>query len=554
MKNKLLTIAIFLFVLILISPACVNIPFNSSVTTTTPASITTPSTVTTAIKSTVTSDTTSEVTPLTVSTEHLSDGIMNIDYNFALNASGGAPPYKWSIESGYLPDGLMLNTSTGAVTGIPTKAKSPTTLFFKVTDESGATKIKGLSISVKLGDFQKIDDWAINIPKSSETSIKDAVSYLIQPCRNDMEKARVIYRWIAEKISYDVETGKKIEEGIYTNNPDQSAEAVFSRRNAVCEGYSKLFQLMSDYAGLQSVYIAGWGKVDYAYLTVASYQKDHAWNAVQINGDWCLIDSTWGAGYVDNSDTFIRQFDDFWFLTTPEQFVYTHCPVDSKWQLLQTPYSASAIAQHPVVNSAFFTHGLQLGENDYPYYTVKNSLFIIIPTPPDAILSAEVFQNGVPLTGNYTFCQRKDDASFEVYTRYPVAGKYDLKIYVKWQGVLGFYPMAIIYQIVTSQNLDNLTEFPISYDLFNTKGAYLYSFIPGYVQSGFSYNYKISVPDAEEVAFITNVDSNSPAFHKLNKNGQLFEGTIDIVKGKMRISARFPGENTYWALLEYTGQ
>jgi hypothetical protein len=100
----------------------------------------------------------------------------------------------------------------------------------------------------------------------------------------------------------------------------------------------------------------------------------------------------------------------------------------------------------------------------------------------------------------------------------------------------------------------NLTEFPTSYDLFITKGAYLYSFVPGYVQSGFSYNYKISVPDAQEVAFITNVDGNSPVFHKLNKNGQTFEGTINIVKGKMRISAKFPGENTYWALLEYTGQ
>jgi hypothetical protein len=113
--------------------------------------------------------------------------------------------------------------------------------------------------------------------------------------------------------------------------------------------------------------------------------------------------------------------------------------------------------------------------------------------------------------------------------------------------------MALIYQVVTSQNLD-MSTFPIQYDLFGTRGAYLYTFVPGQVQSGTSYNFKISVPDAQEVAFITNLDGGTPVFHKLTKSGQIFEGTIDMVKGTMRISANFPGEKTYWALLEYTGQ
>ena len=487
------------------------------------------------------------ITSLVISTEHLGDGTMNSNYNFALNAAGGVPPYTWSIESGNLPDGLILNASTGTITGIPAKAGGPTTLFFKVTDGTGAAKTRGLSVFINLGDFQKLDAWVLNVPQSSAASIKDLVAYLLQPCQNDMEKARVIYRWIAEYISYDEETGKRIEAGIYTDNPDQNAEAVFARRNAVCEGYSRLFKQMCDDAGLQSVYITGWGKVDYAYLSAAYYKKNHAWNAVQINGTWRLVDSTWGAGYVDS---FTR---DFWFLTAPEQFVYTHCPDDAKWQLLPTPYSSAAIAQHPVVKPAFFEYGLQIGENDYPYYTVQNSLFLTVPTPPDAILTAEVFQNGQELTGNYIFCQRKDDASYEVHARFPVVGKYDLKIYAKWQNESGLYPMAIIYQVNTSQNLD-MSEFPKEYDLFNTRGAYLYTFVPGQVQSGTSYNYKISVPGAQAVAFITNLDGGSPVLHKLTKNGQIFEGTIDIVQGTMRISAKFPGEDTYWALLEYTGQ
>jgi transglutaminase-like putative cysteine protease len=556
MKNKLLSIVLLLLVLALICPACIITQNTTTgVTSSTTFVTTTRSTSThlvsttsiTKTKSTSTPPVSNTVASLVISTQHLADGTMDSDYNFTLSAAGGVPPYTWSIESGNLPDGLKLDTSTGTITGIPAKSGGPTTLFFKVTDGNGAVKIKGLSVSIMLGDFQKIDEWALNVPVSSATSIKDLVTYLLGPCQTDMEKARVIYRWITANITYDEATGERIDAGIFTGNPDQNAEAVFSRRNAVCEGYSRLFKQMSDYAGLHVAYITGWGKVDYAYLSSAYYKKNHAWNAVQIDGTWHLLDSTWGAGDVDS---FVM---DFWFLTPPEQFVFTHCPDDAKWQLLENPYPASAIAQHPVVKPAFFRYGLQIGENDYPYYTVNNSLFLTIPTPPDAILIAAVFQNGQQLTGNYTFCQRKDDANYEVHARFPTAGKYDLKIYAKWQNESGDYPMAIIYQVITSHNLD-MSEFPKQYDLFGARGAYLYTFVPGQVQSGTSYNYKISVPDAQEVAFITNVDGGSPVFHKLTKNGQIFEGTIDIVKGTMRISAKFPGDDLYWALLEFTGQ
>lgn len=494
------------------------------------------------------------VTSLIISTAHLPDGTLDTEYNYALEASGGTSPYTWALDSGYLPDGLKLNTSTGAITGIPTEAGGPVSPFFKVRDSAGAVKIKGLSITIKLGDFQEIDKWAINVPSSSETSIKTLVAYLIKPCHNDMEKARVIYRWIDENISYDVKTGERIEAGIYSNNPDQSAEAVFSRRNGVCEGYSRLFKQMANYAGLQAEYISGWGKVDYSYLKAKYYKKDHAWNAVQIIGEWRLVDLTWGAGWVDDNGTFVREFDDFWFLTPPEQFVYTHYPADSNWQLLKMPYSASAISQHPLVKPAFFKYGLQLGQNDYPYYTVKNELFITVPTPPDVILSATVSKNDENLKGNYTFCQRKDDTNYEVHALFPGIGDYELKIFAKWQNEPGDYHTALIYQVEASQNPGVMTEFPIEYTTFCEKGAYLYSWISGNIQAGTAYNFKVSIPVALSVAVITYTDSGSPVFQYLTKNGQVFEGKLNVVKGKINISAKFPGDDTYWALLEYYGR
>ncbi len=57
---------------------------------------------------------------LTISTTSLSDGETGLDYNQTLAASSGTPPYNWTIVSGALPPGLMLNSATGVVQGTPT--------------------------------------------------------------------------------------------------------------------------------------------------------------------------------------------------------------------------------------------------------------------------------------------------------------------------------------------------------------------------------------------------------------------------------------------------
>lgn len=60
--------------------------------------------------------------PLTITTPPAlpQEGVKNAPYSLTLGASGGTTPYTWSVISGTLPLGLTLNSTSGAISGIPT--------------------------------------------------------------------------------------------------------------------------------------------------------------------------------------------------------------------------------------------------------------------------------------------------------------------------------------------------------------------------------------------------------------------------------------------------
>jgi uncharacterized delta-60 repeat protein len=58
--------------------------------------------------------------PLVITTVAVPDGIKNTAYDTTLQSAGGVPPVTWSIISGSLPTGLVLNPGTGQISGTPT--------------------------------------------------------------------------------------------------------------------------------------------------------------------------------------------------------------------------------------------------------------------------------------------------------------------------------------------------------------------------------------------------------------------------------------------------
>ena len=212
-------------------------------------------------------------------------------------------------------------------------------------------------------DFEHLDAYARNTPERYAKDVATLAQYLSKPANNDLEKARLVFSWLAAHIRYDAEGYASGRVG------STSADRVLSSRKSVCEGYSNLFAAIGTSMGLEVKTIDGFAK-GIEYLDRSRFQTpNHSWNAVRIGQGWKLIDATWGSGYgkaEGRKFEYVEQFDPFWFDLDPRALIFTHYPQDSVWQCLEKPLSKAQFEKLPMPGTSFF----QLG---FPPETVLNA-------------------------------------------------------------------------------------------------------------------------------------------------------------------------------------
>ena len=84
---------------------------------------------------------------LSITTTTIPAASAGIAYSVQLQATGGVPPYKWTISTGTLPAGLTLSTG-GLISGIPGSAGT-SNFTAQVTDSSGAVSGGGMITCVQ---------------------------------------------------------------------------------------------------------------------------------------------------------------------------------------------------------------------------------------------------------------------------------------------------------------------------------------------------------------------------------------------------------------------
>jgi hypothetical protein len=213
-------------------------------------------------------------------------------------------------------------------------------------------------------NFYPIDNKVGSIPVAKTGTLAKQLASL---GKTDREKVRAIFRWITEHIDYNVMPfgqRKNISRQFYKEPEDSSvalpplneriAAKVLNTGVAFCEGYSRLFKTLCDHAGIKAEVIYGYARTN----NNRRFAVNHTWNSVFIDSTWYLLDVTWASGVVSYGNEYIRQYNDFYFLTPPAEFIRDHYPEDLQWTLLKDPPVYREYAQSPFRYSGYIKAGV----------------------------------------------------------------------------------------------------------------------------------------------------------------------------------------------------
>jgi len=190
----------------------------------------------------------------------------------------------------------------------------------------------------ELRHYNKISQQARHVPDDVSRTPYHLSKHLTKGADSDLEKVRAIYIWLANNITYDMQS---FEAGDF---PDPHSRQVLKKREALCEGYARLFRALCSETSIRCEIIRGYSK-GYGYEKGSQFEVgNHAWNAVKLAGTWYLVDATWAATTL-NTTKIKRPVSDDYFLAPPREFLITHLPEISAWQLVDNPISLASFEQ-----------------------------------------------------------------------------------------------------------------------------------------------------------------------------------------------------------------
>ena len=106
---------------------------------------------------------------------------------------------------------------------------------------------------------------------------------VIRSGMTDVEKELAINDYLVYNIEYDPYALQDKPGLIYEPDCDNPYGALV-KGYGICLGYATSFQLLMDMVGIRCITVRGYSK---------EHQEDHAWNEVELDGQWYCVDVTW---------------------------------------------------------------------------------------------------------------------------------------------------------------------------------------------------------------------------------------------------------------------
>lgn len=407
------------------------------------------------------------------------------------------------------------HTPLPLVTSTPIASVTPTPEISETPDVA----VQPLATPDPEQKYAAIDRHALETPPAMEKDVKTLARYLVAPAKNDEEKIRAIYRWVADRIAYDAVS-------FFADNiHHQEGAETLRTRIAVCDGYATLVDELAKEAGLKSEIVEG-----FASGMAADPDKgdNHAWNAVKLPGGWRLLDSTWGAGSVGEDHKFHKEFNGFYFLTPPEQMLVTHLPADKNWQLILPPISKKEFLLRPKRMPEYFQLGLKVDQL-VGELSADPRATLDFQAPTGLYLMAELKSEKGQELERCTLVDR-DEGRIVVNVLPPAAGKYFLEIYA-FQPGSDHGKQVLEYTILAKSGQPD--GYPQIFSDFQQHSGHVFRPAGGRLKPGLQH-FELELSGAKQV-FVDDWDN------ELQKDGDRFVGDVILEAGEARIFAVFSG-------------
>lgn len=212
--------------------------------------------------------------------------------------------------------------------------------------------------------FEAVDDDAIKVSEENYRTYTALVRGLVGKCTSDIEKARALFRYLTEKkLNHQSWFLYYPEEGNKRGAPTQLLRGV----EFGIETKALLFKRLCSYAGLHCEVVKGYSKST-DYLPGEEFvdtRYRNTWNAVYAAGGWRLIQCNWAMlNLHSKAERETRKFyQDHYFLTDPDKFIFEFFPINAEWQLMEQAISIQEFEDLPLLRSTFFHFGLGLDGN-----------------------------------------------------------------------------------------------------------------------------------------------------------------------------------------------
>ncbi len=258
--------------------------------------------------------------------------------------------------------------------------------------------------------------------------LKNIANYLTDGIEDPFLQVKTLHDWVALTIAYDA---KSYLSGTI---PSQEVASVIDRKTAVCDGYAELLNELLKAADYKSIKISGYARGHGSSIFDNSLPdtSNHAWNAVFIDSNWYLIDSTWDSGHLDGR-SFKRRYTTDYLFIDPQYMIFTHFPDSSRLQFLEIPVTADNYTNLPFIRGRFFNMGLIPIEGLSRVNTVQDRVSMKYRSPEGLTFSGILLSQEGKKIENRILIQNEDEL-MDFQVTFPGRGEWAVRLFAGTEG------------------------------------------------------------------------------------------------------------------------